>query len=352
MTAADLGAAVRRPRVVTLGGGHGLYVMLSALRRLDVDITAVVTVADDGGSSGRLRRDVPGILPPGDLRMALAALAADDGDGSLLGRTFQHRFSGQGALTGHPVGNIVLVGLAQVLGDPVAALDAAGRMLGIRGRVLPMACQPLDIIADVTGLDEDPAAVRQIRGQVAVAATPGDVQSVRLSPPDAPACPEAVRAIEEADLITLGPGSWFTSVLPHLMIADLAEAIQRSAAHRLVVLNLAPQPGETEGFSPEEHLDVLSAHAPGLRIDTVLADRRAVPLPQRLATAADRLGARLELAEVADGGTARHQPQALATALRGVLERATQHGRGHSGPGSPAASGEVATSGSGAEAWR
>jgi uncharacterized cofD-like protein len=354
MTDADPGAAGRRPRVVTLGGGHGLFVMLSALRRLDVDITAVVTVADDGGSSGRLRRDVPDILPPGDLRMALAALASDEGDGSLLGRTFQHRFSGQGALTGHPVGNIVLVGLAQVLGDPVAALDAAGRMLGIRGRVLPMACRPLDIIADVTGLDEDPAAVRQIRGQVAVAATPGDVQSVRLSPPDAPACPEAVEAIERADLITLGPGSWFTSVLPHLMIAELAAAIQRSAAHRLVVLNLAPQPGETEGFSPEEHLDVLSAHAPGLRIDTVLADRRAVPLPQRLATAADRLGARLDLADVSDGGTARHEPRALAEALRTVLERAVRQGqgRGHSGPGSPAAAGEVATSGSGAEAWR
>src|SRR5699024_1163411 len=113
------GAARRRPSVVTLGGGHGLYVMLSALRHLEVDITAVVTVADDGGSSGRLRRDVPGILPPGDLRMALTALAADGGDGQLMGRAFQHRFAGEGALTGHPVGNIVLVGLSQVLEDPV-----------------------------------------------------------------------------------------------------------------------------------------------------------------------------------------------------------------------------------------
>jgi uncharacterized cofD-like protein len=316
----------RRLKVVTVGGGHGLFVMLRALRRLDVDITAVVTVADDGGSSGRLRRDLPGTLPPGDLRMALAALADDTGDGQLFGRTFQHRFSGQGALTGHPVGNILLVGLAEVLGDPVAALDAAGRMIGAHGRVLPMACQPLDLIADVTGLDEDPAAVRQIRGQVAVAATPGVVRSVRLTPPDAPACPEAVEAIAAADLITLGPGSWFTSVLPHLMIRQLADAIVAASARRLLVLNLAPQPGETEGFSPEQHLEVLAAHAPQLRIDTVLADRHAVPLPQRLTSAARRLGARLMLADVADGDSPRHHPLALSSALDSVLSEIRDSG--------------------------
>jgi uncharacterized cofD-like protein len=319
-------AKPRRLRVVTVGGGHGLFVMLRALRRLDVDITAVVTVADDGGSSGRLRRDLPGTLPPGDLRMALAALADDTGDGQLIGRTFQHRFSGQGALTGHPVGNILLVGLAEVLGDPVAALDAAGRMLGAHGRVLPMACQPLDLIADVTGLDEDPAAVRQIRGQVAVAATPGVVRSVRLTPPDAPACPQALEAIAAADLITLGPGSWFTSVLPHLMIRQLADAIVAAPARRLVVLNLAPQPGETEGFSPEQHLEVLAAHAPRLRIDTVLADRHAVPLPQRLTSAARRLGATLMLADVADGDSPRHHPLALSSALDTVLSEVRDGG--------------------------
>lgn len=312
---------VRRLKVVTIGGGHGLYVMLRALRHLGVDLTAVVTVADDGGSSGRLRRDLPGTLPPGDLRMALAALADDSGDGELLGRTFQHRFSGQGALTGHPVGNILLVGLAEVLGDPVAALTAAGRLLGSCGRVLPMACQPLDLIADVVGLDEDPSAVRQIRGQVAVAATPGIVQSVRLTPDGVPACPEAVEAIRDADLITLGPGSWFTSVLPHLMIPELAQAIAQARAHRLVVLNLAPQPGETEGFSPEQHLEVLAAHAPGLTIDTVLADQHAVPLPQRLTSAARRLGARLLLADIADGTSPRHHVGALSAALDNVMTK-------------------------------
>lgn len=314
--------AGRRPLVVALGGGHGLHAMLSALVELDVQLTAVVTVADDGGSSGRLRREVPGIVPPGDLRMALAALASPDQHGELWGRTFQHRFAGEGALTGHPVGNLVLVGLTQVLGSAVDALDAAGRMLGARGRVLPMSCHPLDIVADVEGLDSDPTAVRRIRGQVAVASTPGRVRSVALEPADAPGCPEAIAAIEAADLIVLGPGSWFTSVLPHLLLPEVARALTASRAHRLIVLNLAPQPGETEGFSPEQHLDVISDHAPDFRIDTVLADIDTVSLPGRLAATTGRLGARLELARIATPGLPRHDPAALRRALRPVLDRA------------------------------
>ena len=318
----------KRPKVVTLGGGHGLHVMLSALVRLDVDITAIVTVADDGGSSGRLRLEVPGIVPPGDLRMALTALSRPNDTGQLWSETFQHRFSGQGALAGHPVGNIVLVGLTEVLGDPVAALDAAGTILGARGRVLPMACEPLDIVAEVEGLDEDPTAVRRIRGQVAVATTPGRVRSVTLAPQGARACPQALDAIAAADLITFGPGSWFTSVLPHLLLPQMADAIKDCDAHRLVVLNLAAQTGETEGFSPEQHLDVLSAHAPGLRVDSVLADRASVALPQRLASAASRLGARLDLDDVAVPGTARHDPTRLSVSLAKVMIRALGAGPG------------------------
>jgi uncharacterized cofD-like protein len=302
--------------------------MLSALARLDVDITAIVTVADDGGSSGRLRLEVPGIVPPGDLRMALTALSRPDDTGQLWSETFQHRFRGEGALAGHPVGNIVLVGLTQVLGDPVAALDAAGKILGARGRVLPMACEPLDIVAEVEGLDEDPTAVRRIRGQVAVATTPGRVRSVTLAPQDARACPQALDAIAAADLLTFGPGSWFTSVLPHLLLPQMADAIKASNAHRLVVLNLAAQTGETEGFSPEQHLDVLSAHAPGLRVDSVLADRASVALPQRLASAASRLGARLDLDDVAVPGTARHDPTRLSVSLARVMGRAVGAGPG------------------------
>jgi len=318
--------AAHRAKVVALGGGHGLHVMLTALVRLPVDITAVVTVADDGGSSGRLRREVPGIVPPGDLRMALTALAEPDESGRLWSNTFQHRFGGEGALAGHPVGNIVLVGLSQVMGDPVAALDAAGAIMGARGRVLPMSCQPLDIVAEVQGLDEDPTALRRIRGQVAVATTPGQVRTVALAPSDAKACPEAITAISAADLITFGPGSWFTSVLPHLLLPEMATAITASKASRLVVLNLAAQQGETEGFSPEQHLDVLSAHAPNLRVDSVLADRASVALPQRLTSAAARLGASLDLQDVAVPGTARHDPSRLSASLAAVLEKALAGG--------------------------
>lgn len=310
-----------RPRVVALGGGHGLYAMLKALTLLDVDITAVVTVADDGGSSGRLRRELPGQLPPGDLRMALSALAGPADREGLWRDTFQHRFGGHGALTGHPVGNLVLAGLAEVLGDPVAALDAAGQMLGVRGRVLPVSTTPLEIVADVEGLESDQSVVRRIRGQVAVASTPGRVMSVTVEPADAQACPEAVRAIEDADLVTLGPGSWFTSVVPHLVLPGIAQALERTSAHRLIALNLEPQPGETEGFSPEQHLDVVSAHAPHLRIDTVLADSGAVPLPGRLTAATEAIGARLVLGRVAVAGRPEHDPEALSRVLAGVLER-------------------------------
>ncbi|GAA2002922.1 putative cofD-like protein [Nakamurella flavida] len=322
----------RRPRVVALGGGHGLYAMLQALVGLDVDITAVVTVADDGGSSGRLRREVPGILPPGDLRMALSALSRDDGAGPLWSSTFQHRFGGQGALAGHPVGNLLLVGLTQVTGDPVAALDAAGDMLGARGRVLPMSTIPLDIAAEVEGLDEDPTALRRIRGQVAVASTPGRVRSVSLEPADAPACPQALAAIAGADLVTLGPGSWFTSVLVHLLLPELAAALQSTTAHRLLALNLVAQPGETDGFSPEQHLDVLAAHAPGLRLDTVLADRGAVSLPGRLSRAAERLGARVVLDDIAVPGEDRHDTRALSRSLDRILSRGPVSASGSAPP--------------------
>ncbi len=312
-----------RPRVVALGGGHGLSAMLRALVRLDVEITAVVTVADDGGSSGRLRREMPAMVPPGDLRMALGALSRDDEDGLLWGRTFQHRFAGSGVLAGHPVGNLLLVGLMEVTGDPVAALDTAATLLHARGRVLPMSRHPLDIVADVTGLDDDPTAIRQIRGQVAVASTSGDVQRVFVEPALAPACAEAIAAIEAADVVTLGPGSWLTSVLPHLLLHDLATALHHTAAQRVVVLNLEPQPGETDNFSQEQHLDVLVRYAPDFRIDTVLAHTGAVVLPQRLARAVRRAGAELVVAPVGDpSGAPRHDPPALAAAMAPVIDAA------------------------------
>ncbi|WP_406693252.1 uridine diphosphate-N-acetylglucosamine-binding protein YvcK [Saccharopolyspora sp. ID03-671] len=311
-------------RVVALGGGHGLQASLSALRRITPDVTAVVTVADDGGSSGRLRREL-GLLPPGDLRKALAALADGGDEGQLWSEVFQHRFGGSGALAGHAVGNLLLAGLLEVLQDPVEVLDHACRLLGVRGRVLPMSTEPLDMIGDVVGLDSDPDSVRTIRGQVALASTPGRVKQVRLhaNSDDQPtACPQAVEAVTDADLVLLGPGSWFTSVLPHLLVPELHEALVTTSAKRFVVLNLIPQPGETAGFSPEQHLDVLSQHAPRLKVDAVLADVDSVPTPDRLRSAASRLGAQTLLDEIAAPAVpGRHDPQALAASLRAALER-------------------------------
>jgi uncharacterized cofD-like protein len=315
----------RALKAVALGGGHGLYATLMALRAITDDVTAVVTVADDGGSSGRLRREL-GLLPPGDLRMALTALAARDGGGARWRQVFQHRFGGSGALAGHAVGNLVLAGLLEVFGDPVVALDEACQLLGVTGRVLPMAAEPLDIEADVAGLDGDSDTLRRIRGQVAVATTPGRVQRVWLRPQRPQACAEAVCAVQDADVVVLGPGSWFTSVLPHLLVPDLADALDGTVARRIIVLNLVPQPGETAGFSPEQHLTVLSGHAPsGFTVHAVLADIDTVAVPARLHRCAEALGGHAYLDRVADDGSAdRHDPVALAAALRRILRPACQ----------------------------
>jgi uncharacterized cofD-like protein len=315
-------AGAAGPRVVALGGGHGLSASLSALRLVTDRLTAVVTVADDGGSSGRLRAEFPALLPPGDLRMALAALAGNDngagngagnGGGGEWARVVQHRFGGTGALAGHAVGNLLIAALTQVSGDPVRALDTVNALLGGPGRVLPMAVVPLEIVAEVMGAGDDPRAVTEVRGQHAVATTPGRVMGVHLHPHDPPACAEAVAAITDADWVVLGPGSWFTSVLPHLLVPELAAAITTTPARRAVVLNLAAQAGETQGFSPEAHLEVLGAYASGVRIDVVVADTSHVPDPHGLMSVARDLGAEVVLAPVArDDGTPRHDTARLA----------------------------------------
>ncbi len=308
------------PRAVALGGGHGLAVSLSALRRVTDRLTAIVTVADDGGSSGRLRRDF-GVLPPGDLRMALAALCRDDEWGTTWSSVVQHRFGGSAngedsELAGHAVGNLLIVALWDLLGDTVAGLDWVGRLLGTGGRVLPMAAVPLDIVAEVVGADPArPEEVSTVRGQAECASTPGQVRSITLLPPDPPAVPEAVRAVLDADWVVFGPGSWFTSVLPHLLVPELSSALHETTARRLLVLNLAPQRGETEGFSPHKHLEVLAGHAPALTVDVVLADSRAAGTGNLadLEKAAAVLGARLVMADVAAAdGTPRHDPALLA----------------------------------------
>ncbi|MEU4482030.1 uridine diphosphate-N-acetylglucosamine-binding protein YvcK [Micromonospora sp. NPDC023966] len=317
-------------RVVAFGGGHGLSASLRALRHcvpeLDLDITAVVTVGDDGGSSGRLRAERGG-LPPGDLRQALVALAGDHPATRRSAALFQHRFAAAAAsggaadsLAGHAVGNLLLHGLTELLGDPVVALDHAGAMLGAVGRVLPMSRQPVGIEARVRGADPDrPDEVRTVRGQHQVAVTSGTVESLRLTPAAPAACAEAVTAVRAADWLIFGPGSWYTSVLPHLLVPGLADAIVSSPARRLVTLNLVAEK-ETLGLSLPDHLDTLRRYLPELKVDMVLADSKAVGDPVAVERAAESLDARLVLAPVAvTDGTPRHDPAALGAALVPVL---------------------------------
>jgi uncharacterized cofD-like protein len=336
-------ARTSQPRVVALGGGHGLSASLQALRRVTDALTAVVTVADDGGSSGRLRAGYD-LLPPGDLRMALAALAGDSPHAELLRDTLQHRFpaerpihGGYAGLAGHPVGNLLLAGLFQVSPNPVAALDAAARLLELppATRVLPMSTTPLDIAAEVGGLRPDGKTLT-VRGQVEVATTRGNVIAVHLLPVDPPACPEAIEAIAAADALVLGPGSLFTSVLPHLLLPELRKAITAASATRILVLNLVTQPGETDGFTAESHLEVLGALVPELTLDWVIADESAVAserispdvskqAPSRglmsgLRAAANDLGAQVHLAALARSASPGvHEPVALARAFATVL---------------------------------
>ncbi len=315
----------RAQAVVALGGGHGLHASLSALRLLvdDLtvdDLTAVVTVADNGGSSGRLRGQFQ-VLPPGDLRMALAALCGDDDWGVTWSQVLQHRFQGEGEMRGHVIGNLLIVGLWEQLGDPVAALDWVGRLLGAKGRVLPMALCPMDITATVRGLRPDPVELTTVRGQVEVATTDGLIDAIALEPADPPVSEAALTAIGAADWVVLGPGSWFTSVIPHLMVPALRRAIESTPARLLVVLNLAEQEGETPGFAPADHLAVLAEHAPRLRVDTVLADRAGVAGHEHdLAETVAALGARLVVDDLAVAdGSPRHDPDLLAAAYARIL---------------------------------
>lgn len=314
-------------KAVALGGGHGLHASLSALRLVTTDLTAVVTVADDGGSSGRIRHELS-VLPPGDLRMALVALAGDDPRHRAWADVLQHRLGGSGALAGHPVGNLILTGLLDGADpDPIAALARMGELVGAVGRVLPMSPIPLDLVGEADRFDPlDPGRRRRIRGQSSLAATPGRVRSVQLLPAGAPACAAAVDAVRDADLVVLGPGSWFTSVIPHLLLRELGTALATTRARVVVTLNLVPQPGETDGYAPADLLRSLCEHAEqfgGLRLDAVIADAEAVGDERELAEFTRTMGARLLLSKLAtEEHEELHDPVRLAEAYRGALDSA------------------------------
>ena len=288
-------AQARATRVVAIGGGHGLAATLRAVRTYTDHVTAIVSVADDGGSSGRLR-ELLHIIPPGDLRKCLVALAEP---GSLLASSFELRFSEE-ELAGHSLGNLVLAGLIDGAHDAVTALDEACRLLGVRGRVLPATTDPVVLKADSEG--------GPVAGQVAVMAT-DKIRRVSLVPADPKAPAEAVSALGQADQIIVGPGSLFTSVLAAIAVPAIHEALRRSSARKIYVCNLRPQIPETESFDVEMHVEALVAH--GVEVDVVVCDSHGLPLGNP----------RIELidARLARPNGLAHDPAKLASALEDLL---------------------------------
>lgn len=301
-------------RVVAIGGGHGLARALAALRHLDCAPTAVITAADDGGSSGRLRREL-GIIPPGDLRMALLTLARN----RELADCFAHRFS-RGQLEGHALGNLALVALAeQAGGDFVAALDRLAGLLDCAGRALPATQAQVQLRARVAG--------EQVDGQVHVATAQGRVERVWLEPDSPPACPEAAAALAAADVVVLGPGSLFTSVVATLLVPGLAQALTDSAARVVYVANVLTQPGETAGLDAGAHVRGLLDHVPDLHLDVVVCHDGPAPggsgSPLGHEIDDPRVG-EVVLADVVARGedghpVGAHDPERLAAALAPVI---------------------------------
>jgi uncharacterized cofD-like protein len=307
---------------VAIGGGTGLPVVLRCLLDLGYDTTAVVTMADDGGSSGALRRDL-GILPPGDIRNCLVAMAGDP-DG-LSARLFQYRFPHGEGLAGHALGNLILAALADVSGDFVQAIGIAGEYLRVRGRVLP------STLADVRlhGVDR---SGREVIGQARLAANLEPVACAFLEPERPPVYPASLEAIQAADAIVIGPGSLYTSIIPNFLVEGVAEAVRRSRARRVYVCNVANMRGETLGLDAADHVEALVAHGLVNCLDVVLVHqcdddvRRCVDSVDPVASGDDviakieRSGADVVQRDLADPvNPLRHSKQALLRALEEVL---------------------------------
>jgi uncharacterized cofD-like protein len=291
-------------RVVGIGGGHGLAATLRAARRYAGHVSAVVTVADDGGSSGRLTREL-GIPPPGDIRNCLVALA----DETVLSQVYQHRFRGGGALTGHTAGNVLIAAMTEIYGDFAKGVEAAGELLGSKGFVFPATTELVELNARVDG--------RVVSGQVAVAETRRPIQAVYLDPPDPSACDKAVNAIMEADQVVLGPGSLFTSLIATLLVPGIRKALQNTSACRVFVCNSRMQKGETEGLDAPAHLEALLAHAGPFSVDAVIVQCPVIPTDgvEINRSGLESSGVSIIEADIsnADGS---HDPDRMATALQ------------------------------------
>ncbi len=305
-------------KVVCLGGGHGLAATLSAMRDLTNEVTAIVTVADNGGSSGRLRSEFNS-LPPGDLRMALAALCSDDDWGRSWAEIMQYRFTSEGPMDNHAIGNLLLTALWDRDGDPVKGLARVGDLLQVVGRVLPMALEPLDIEAIFNQKGE----IKTVQGQIEVAAARGEVSELRIIPSKPKATPEAIAALNEADWITVGPGSWLSSVMPHFLLEEQADAINSAKAKKILIFNL-PDPTTTEEYadlSLTDHLEFVLKHLPNLKFDYALVDQGIDTNNSGFERLVESCGGEVVSFDLADNEQRfHHDPKKLSLAIGHILQ--------------------------------
>jgi len=314
----------RGPKIVAIGGGTGLSNLLRGLKQYSSNLTAVVTVADDGGSSGRLRQNMQ-VIPPGDIRNCIAALADAE---PLVTELFQYRFddrAGEG-MAGHSFGNLFITAMAEVTGSVERGIEETSRVLAVRGHIVPSSLEDVALVARF-------ADGREVRGESAIPASGEPPVEVRLEPRDIEAHPNAVAAIRDADLVIIGPGSLYTSVLPNLLVKGIAKALAETQAYRVYISNVATQHGETDGYSAADHYGAIRRHLPGATVvDAVLANSNLPqqPLPAEWQSTpvlapgdADYHGARLLLADLVDHEKRyRHNTEALASALmRAYFER-------------------------------
>ncbi|MDP2662430.1 MAG: YvcK family protein [Dehalococcoidia bacterium] len=303
----------RGPKIVAIGGGTGLSTLLRGLKECTSNITAIVTVADDGGSSGRLRRAL-GVPPPGDFRQCIAALADTE---PLVTELFQYRFGDGSGLDGHSFGNLFIVAMAEVTGSFERALQESSRVLAVRGQIIPSTLQDLVLHAE---LDDSST----LSGESKISESLCPIARVFVEPENPPAYPEAVKAILEADAIIIGPGSLYTSVLPNLLVKGVTEAIRSSHAPKVYVCNVATQPGETDNYTLSDHLAALERHVGGRLVDYVLANNHFIDMPPKWkvnnvpvdeATVAQH-GAKLIRADlINEDFPTRHDPHKLAATL-------------------------------------
>ncbi|BCY19249.1 MAG: YvcK family protein [Chloroflexi bacterium] len=265
----------RGPRIVVIGGGTGLSALLRGLKNHTNNLTAVVTVADDGGSSGELRRNM-GVLPPGDIRNCLTALSNDE---AMLTQIFQYRFGEGAGLNGHTLGNLFITALADITGSFEEAVAESGRVLAVQGRVLPSTLHDVKLVADKT-INENQSEIR-VTGESNIPTIEGRIKRVWLEPDNPLAYPPAVQAILSAELIIVGPGSLFTSILPNLLVPDLAEAVKASRGTKFYICNVATQTGETDGFTTADHIRTIEKHLNQRIFDLVICNQKQdIVLPE------------------------------------------------------------------------